>query len=240
MRNKRQHTLPVIRWTETKPEKILILRLHHLLPGQTPNLSRSSMVDLADSGVESSNAAKTGSEGNLTHGQIRLVEKLLCEVHLARPCHRTRRSSQVLEKQAAKMTRANSKAFRERFYSAIVQATLTNQPQRPRNGIWSPHPSRSPGRTFRPATQTGPEARRGRGGRGWKITNIFFFRRRCGTNGAAINSAGEDTNKEFAVEARIARQPGSRTNLPIQFHFLSSDDSPEPGEDMDVFGLRSQ
>ena len=198
------------------------------------------MVDLADSGVESSNAAKTGSEGDVTHMQIGLVDQLLRKVHLARLRHRTRRSTQMLEKQTAKMTRANSKAFRERFDSALIQAALTNQPQRPRNGIGSPQPGRSPGRTFGPAAQTRPEAGLCRRGGSWKVTNVLLLRRRCGTNGAAIDSAGEHSNEELAVEARVTRLPGSRTNFPIQFHFFSNDDSPDRNEKLDVLGLRSQ
>jgi hypothetical protein len=30
-----------------------------------------------------------------------------------------------------------------------------------------------------------------------------------------------------------------RTDLPIQFHFFSSDDSPKSSEKLDTFGLRS-
>ncbi len=137
------------------------------------------------------------------------------------------------------MTRANSQAFGERFYTALLQSALTNQAQSPRNGIWSSHPSRSSGRAFRPTTQTGTEPRLRRGGSGWKVTDILLFRWRCGTNRPAIDAAGEHSNKELAIEARVTRQPGSRTNFPIQFHFFSSDDSPDWTEKLDVLGLRS-
>ena len=138
------------------------------------------------------------------------------------------------------MTRANSQAFGERFYTALLQSALTNQAQSPRNGIWSSHPSRSSGRAFRPTAQTGTEPRLRRGGSGWKVTNILLFRWRCGTNRPAIDAAGEHSNKELAIEARVTRQPGSRTNFPIQFHFFSNDDSPDRNEKLDVLGLRSQ
>jgi hypothetical protein len=48
---------------------------------------------------------------------------------------------------------------------------------------------------------------------------IFFFRCRCRANRTAIDSAADYTDKEFAVKSRIARQPRSRTDLPIQSHF---------------------
>jgi hypothetical protein len=200
------------------------------------------MVDLADARIEPSNAAETSSHGNVTHAQVCLVNQLLGKVHLARLSHRTWRRPQVPEKQATKVTRANSQAFGERFYTALLQSALTNQAQSPRNRIWSSHPSRSSGRAFRPTTQTGTEPRLRRGGSGWKVTNILLFRWRCGTNRPAINAAGEHSNKELAIEARVTRQPGSRTNFPIQFHFfskLSSDDSPDWTEKLDVLGLRS-
>jgi hypothetical protein len=41
---------------------------------------------------------------------------------------------------------------------------------------------------------------------------------RCRANRPAIDSAGEHANKKLAIEARVARHPGSRTDLPIQFH----------------------
>jgi hypothetical protein len=197
------------------------------------------MVDLADAGVEPSNAAETRSQGNVTHAQICLVNKLLGKVQLARLSHRTWRRPQVSEKQATKVTRADSQAFGERFYTALLQSALTNQAQSPRNCIWSSHPGRSSGRAFRPTTQTGTEPRLRRRGSAWKVTNILLFRWRCRTNRPAIDAAGEHTNKKLAVEARVARQPGSRTNFPIQFHFFSSDDSPDLSKKLDVLGLRS-
>jgi len=78
-----------------KTEEVLIswqdIRLSH----QTPDLSRCSMIDLADSGVEASYATEPSSEGNLTHWQPGLVDELLGKVQTARLSHRNRRRSQV-------------------------------------------------------------------------------------------------------------------------------------------------
>jgi hypothetical protein len=37
-------------------------------------------------------------------------------------------------------------------------------------------------------------------------------------DGAAIDSRGEHTNEELAIESRIARESRPRTNLMVEFH----------------------
>ena len=61
-----QHGLPVIRWTEIKPEEILVSRrrrgvARESVPRKLPDLGWGSMIDLADAGVEAANAAESGS-----------------------------------------------------------------------------------------------------------------------------------------------------------------------------------
>jgi hypothetical protein len=126
-----------------------------------------------------------------------------------------------LEKQATKVARANAEVFCQSFHSSVTEATLADEAQSARNRIWRPQPGGSSGRTFWPATQTGTKARlRRRSGSGI-VSNILFFRRRRWTNRAAIDAAREHSNKELAIEARVARYPSSRTYLPIQLHFFS-------------------
>ena len=152
-------------------------------------------------------------------GQTRLVDKLLREVQAARVGNRAWSRSQMLEKQATKVARANSKPFGERLHSAVLQSALADQAQSPRDCIGSSQPGGRSGRAFRPATQTWAETCLRRGGSGWKVANIPLLCMRRRTNRPAINSAGKDTNKELSVEARVTRQPSLRTHLPIQFHF---------------------
>jgi len=139
-------------------------------------------------------------------------------MHLARLGHRAWRRAQMLKKQTAKMARAHPDTLCERFHSALVQPTLTDQAQGAGNGIWSSQPSRGAGRTFRPTTQTRAKARLGCCCGGRKVANVLLLRVRCRANRPAIDSAGKHADKELTVEARVARQPGSRTDLPIQFH----------------------
>src|SRR5208282_4540017 len=183
-----------------------------------PDLSRGPMIDLADAGVEPSNTAEAGGQCHIAHPQICLVNELLRKVHLASFCHRARSRAQVLEKQATEVTRANSKTFRERFDATVFQATFADQAQGTRNRIWSSHPCWSSGRAFGPATQARAEPRFSSRGSSRKVTNIFLLRRRRWADRSAIDTAREHGDEELAVEARIARHPGSRTYLPIQFH----------------------
>ncbi len=98
-------------------------------------------------------------------------------------------------------------------------------------------PSWRPGRAFWTATQTGTKTGfRGCGGRR-EITDILLFRGRGGTNRPAIDTATHDADEKLPVKARIARQPGSRTNLPIEIHGDLIIAAPGGGgDDMDVFG----
>jgi hypothetical protein len=122
---------------------IVIFRLQRPLSSQTPNLSRSSVIDLADSGVESLNAAETRSEGNITHPQIRLVDRRLRKVHLARLSDRARRCPQVLRKQTTEVTRSGE-AFSHGFLTGVFTY------ERSRNSRRYPTPRRSALNAIRP------------------------------------------------------------------------------------------
>ena len=84
------------------------------------------MIDLADARVESANGAEAGSESNVAHRQTRFVDKFFREMQSARIANRTRSRAQVLEKQTSQVTRANSKSFRERFYTTLFETTLAD------------------------------------------------------------------------------------------------------------------
>jgi hypothetical protein len=176
------------------------------------------MIDLSDTGVEPSNTAEAGGQRNITHSQVCLVTQLLRKVHLARLGHSAWGRAQVLKKQAAEVSRADSEAFREGFDSTVFQAAFTYQAQGSRNCIWRSEPRRCSGRAFGAATQARAETRFRSCCSCWKVTNVLLFRRRCWTDRPAIHTAREHGNEELAVEAHIARHPSSRTDLPIQFH----------------------
>src|SRR5437773_7375291 len=125
---KRQHSVPVIRRAETKAEEVLIFRLDFCLPRQPADLSRSSVIDLADPGVESSYAAESRSQGNSRHRQPRFVDELFRKVQTAGLSHRTGRRPQVPEEEAAKMARANPQPRCENFDSTVLQGALIDQP----------------------------------------------------------------------------------------------------------------
>src|SRR5262249_60901233 len=76
-RQKCQHGAPVIGWAETETKEVLVLERRLGLPRESPDLSGSSMIGFSNGGVEPSDAPETGSQGNLIHWQIRLVNQLL-------------------------------------------------------------------------------------------------------------------------------------------------------------------
>ena len=117
-----------------KAEKVLIFRLDFLRSRQMPDLGRSSVVDLANAGIEPPDATESGSERDLTHGQAGFVDKLFRKVQTARLCHRNRGCSQVSQEKATKVTRTNSQVFRKNLYSSVLEATLTDQSQSSCNG----------------------------------------------------------------------------------------------------------
>src|ERR1700690_709722 len=215
---KRQHARPVVGWAETEAEEIFVFQMDRGLVREASYLSRRAMVDLADAGVESAYATETRSEGNLTHRETGLVDELLRKVQTARLSYGQRCRAQVLKEQAAKMARADAQAFGKNFYTTVFQAAFADQPQSSRNGVWSSQPRRSSRRALRPATQAGTKASVRGGSGSQKVTAVFLFCRTGGADRAAIDAAGAHADKELAVKARIARQPGPRTHLPIQIH----------------------
>src|SRR6266550_455334 len=202
-RQKSKHPIPVVGWPETKAEQILVFRLYRCLPHQMPDLSRRPMIDPPDGGVESSNASEARGNRQLAHRQRGFVDQLFCEVQTPRVSDRTGRCPQMSQEQAPKMTGPNAQPFCQSFHAAIFQTTLADQAQSPRNGVRSPEPGRSSGRTFWPTSETRPEARlRSRGGTR-KVTDVFLLSSWCGTNRTAVNAATEHADKKLPIKSRI-------------------------------------
>jgi len=116
------------------------------------------------------------------------------------------------------MPRAHAQSRGEQFDSAIFESALANQPQSPRDCVRCSHPRRGSRRGLGTAAQTGPKSRFRRGRSRCIVADIFFFGGRSRANRTAIDTAAPHADEEFAVKARIARQPRSRTNLPVESH----------------------
>src|SRR5437870_5904738 len=132
---KRQHTVPVIGRAETKAEEVLIFRKDSCLPREPTDLSRGSMIDLADARVESSYATESRSQGDLSHRQPGFIDERFRKVQTAGVSHRTGRRTQVSEEEAAKMARANSQPLCKNFHSTVLKSALIDQPQSSRNCV---------------------------------------------------------------------------------------------------------
>ena len=108
-----------------------MVRLSPRLSRQPPNLRWCSMINLANTGVESPNAAESRGQCDLIHLQIRFIDQLLREVQTASLSHRYRSRAKMFQKQAPQVPRSDSQTFRENFYSSVLKPTLSDQAQRP-------------------------------------------------------------------------------------------------------------
>ena len=206
------------------------------LPRQTANLRWCPAVGPPDGVIESANAAKTCRKSDLRHRQHSLINQFLGELKTACLRYRARRGSQISQEQTPQVTRADSQPLGQKFHPTLFQARFADQPQSAGNRIGSSGGSRGSRRTFRPATQTRAETGFG-GRRGSKVVaNIFFLRGARRADRAAVNSSAENRDIKPAVEARIARESGPRTHLPIQIHCRQIHHIAPSRAGLDVFG----
>src|SRR5579872_2382959 len=124
----------------------------------------------------------------------------------------------MLQEKAPQVASAHSQTRCQKLNSSLFESVLVDQTQSPRNRVRASHPRRSAGRTLGPTAQTRTKTCFSGSCSGRKITDVLFLGRWRGTNGSAINATSDHANKKLAVEARIARQPGPRTSLPIECH----------------------
>src|SRR5258708_14187262 len=100
------------------------------MPRQLADLRGSSMVDLADAGVKTANAAKPRCKSYLAHGQRRFVNQLLGKVQTSGLGDSHRGGAQMPQEQAPQVTRPNSEAFAQNIDSAVIEAIFANKTQR--------------------------------------------------------------------------------------------------------------
>ena len=93
------------------------------------NLARLSLVDFSEYSIESSDAAEAGAKCNFRQRQVRLVNELLSPLHGLGNLNWTR--SDVLLKQSAQMTGADSKPCGKVFHAARIKRALMDQPHCP-------------------------------------------------------------------------------------------------------------
>ena len=110
-----------------------VKRLGLLLAGRrrsltSPDLARLSFVDFSEYSIESSDAAKAGAKGDLRQRQVRLVNEPLSPLHAHDLSNLNRTRSNVLLKQSAQMTGADSKPCGDFFDAALIDRAPVNQP----------------------------------------------------------------------------------------------------------------
>ena len=94
-----------------------------------PDFARLSLVDVSEYSIESSDAAEAGAKCNFRQRQVRLVNELLSPLHGLGNLNWTR--SDVLLKQSAQMTGADSKPCGKVFHAARIKHALMDQPHCP-------------------------------------------------------------------------------------------------------------
>src|SRR5439155_23015209 len=118
------------------------------------------------------------------------------------------------------VARAHSHALGEDFDAAVLEAALADQPQRPGNRVGRSEPGRGSGRGLGPAAETRAKTRFRRGGGAREVADVLLLRRRRGADRPAVDAAAENSDEELAVESRVAREPRSRTDLPVEIRQL--------------------
>src|SRR5262249_50895381 len=144
--------VPVVRRPVRELEPVAIRCRRIPFFRETPELGWRSAVRPADLTVESPQAAEAGGIRHLMERQRRLVEKLLREVDSAREGDLERGRAQVLDEEAAEMTRGHAQSICEVIDVAVLelagaaQRAVPDQPERARNEARRAEPGRRPRR----------------------------------------------------------------------------------------------
>src|SRR5437763_13889217 len=93
-----------------------------------PNLARLSLVDFSEYSIESSDAAEAGAKCNFRQRQVRLVNEPLSPLHAHGLGNLNWTRTDVLLKQSAQMTGADSKLCGDFFDAALIDRAPVNQP----------------------------------------------------------------------------------------------------------------
>ena len=93
-----------------------------------PDLARLSLVDFSEYSIKSSDAAEAGAKCDFRQRQVRLVNEPLSPLHAHGLSNLNRARSNVLLKQSAQMTGADSKPCRDFFDAARIDRAPVNQP----------------------------------------------------------------------------------------------------------------
>lgn len=96
-----------------------------------PDLARLSLVDFREYSIESSDAAEAGAKCNFRQRQVRLVNEPLGPLHAHGPGNLNRTRSDVLLKQSAEVTGADSKPCGKVLHAVLIERALMDQPHCP-------------------------------------------------------------------------------------------------------------
>src|SRR5882724_5516609 len=126
----------------------------------------------------------------------------------------------MFQEQAPQVPRPDSEPLSQDLDSTVLQPTLADQPQSPRNRVRGPKPCRRTRRAFGTAPQTRAITRLRRRC-GTSVVNDAALRERPhGANRTTIDFCTRHSDKKLAVESRVASQPRARTCLQIQVHIF--------------------
>ena len=184
--------------------------------GHSSQLLGISPIGLLQCFVETAQAGKSSSEGDLRKRQVRFGDQPFREQNAA--CLRDNhwRHTHVFQKQPPQMAIREAQPLRQIFRRALIERAILNQPQRAIYGGGSSRPNRNVGRNLRPAAQTRPITRGERCGGVRKIFDIAAQRSPGRTNRPAENARGPHGGEKQAIEPGI---PGtSRAITGIRVH----------------------
>src|SRR5262249_25832229 len=189
-----------------------------LQPIKPPPLCRRLPKRCPHGVVELADAAETRQKRNFSNRQRGLLDQLDGEMDAPRARNGARRSAQMFGEQPAKLARSDAESNRQRFYTALVQRSFRNQPERAENHRRTAQPRGRARSRLRMTASAGTKAGRLSGGRAGKVSDILEFRRMDGADRTAIDSRRNHASEETAIEAPITAQSRLVANFRIQPH----------------------
>ena len=139
-RQEPEHERPVVGRPVVEPERDHVAGASWSAP--TPEPRWRPAVRLPERGVEPAEAREAGGEGDLRHGQIRLVEQPLRGLHATVARQEPGRRAAVLDEQARQMARPDAHRGREVGEPPLVEQPAVDQGQRARHGRAGSPPGR--------------------------------------------------------------------------------------------------
>src|SRR6185437_2145094 len=183
---------------------------------RAPQARWRAAVCLHKCGIEATDAAEPGGEGDLGKRQIALVDQTLRRLTPMGRGDGAWPGTDMADEEPAKVAGADAEPVRQLRHRAAVEETLIDQPHAAYHRRLSPEPGRAARRRLGPAAQARSETGLLGLRRGAKEDDVLRPRRVHGTDRAAIDPGSANGGEENPVIAAIAGDPRMLADIPVK------------------------